>query len=135
MNTEAVADEAAWASRDYRPADAPVLYALLQGSLPDEAGFARQLADAWVRVACASDGAVLGFAAIALPGTIEYLIVAPEARRQGIATALLEDLYFLAAAMGSGQIRVDAPEEARPFFVSQGFVAVDGQRLEKRLSA
>lgn len=137
MNTELNAPESAWTTRDFRPADAPVLYGMVReadSELASEAVFSAALAEAWVRVACEPDGALLGFASIVLPGRIAHLFVVPASRRQGIASALLEDLDFLAAAMGSAKIEVQAPEAARAFFAGRGFVP-NGERLEKRFSA
>lgn len=137
MNTELNVQDSTWTTRDFRPADAPALYGMVREANPDlasEAVFSAALAEAWVRVACGPDGSLLGFASIVLPGRIENLFVAPASRRQGIASALLEDLDFLAAAMGSARIEVDAPEEALAFFEGRGF-ALNGSRLEKRLSA
>lgn len=137
MNTDLNVPESAWTNRDFRPADASILYGMVREAnldLPSEAAFSAALAEAWVRVACGPDGSLLGFASIVLPGRIDHLFVVPASRRQGIARALLEDLDFLAAAMGSSKIVVQASEDARVFFERRGFVP-NGDVLEKRLSA
>lgn len=127
----------AWTTRDFRPADTPALSQLWQGlggaaTTFDAADFERRLRDAWVRVACLESGEILGFAAIRVPGHIEWLATAPDWQGQGIASALLEDLDFLAGAMGARHISADVPATAEAFFSHRGF---GGQgRMEKRLA-
>lgn len=133
----------AWTTRDYRPDDSHALFELWQtaharshpdGAAPalDEANFSQRLGDAWARVACLPDGQVVGFAAIMMPGHIEWLASASSYEGQGIATALLEDLDFLAGAMGAKRISADVPAAAEGFFSHRGFTG--SGRMEKPLA-
>jgi len=124
-------------SRDYRPTDGATLYPLwlARQDSPslDEGSFCAALAKAWVRVACLADGQVVGFAAIDMPGQITQLITAQDFERQGVASLLLEDLDFLAGAMGAQHIGVNPPPAAEGFFTRRGFVSKPGTslRMEK----
>lgn len=119
-------------SRDYRPAEGAALYAIWltrQHTTPPsmtEAEFCAHLAQAWVRVACLPDEQIVGFAAIELPGVVVELVTAAAHERQGVASLLLEDLNFLAAAMGAASIKLEVPEAAeaaKAFFLRRGYVS------------
>ncbi|MFT3735860.1 MAG: GNAT family N-acetyltransferase [Rhodocyclaceae bacterium] len=147
-------------TRDYRPDDAEALAEIFRDSIAhaaaphysaeqatawasgaDEEGFAAGLADSWTRVACevGSDadgddalGEPLGFAAISMPGHIEYLYVAPEVMRQGIAGLLMEDMLALGEAMGAAALTADVSQVAHAFFLKQGFVDVAAETVERQ---
>lgn len=130
-------------TRDYRPQDAAALHALFCDAIRvgaadvytpaeceawiaragDAATFAQRLAAAWVRVA-EDDVGISGFAAIVEPGHLDLLFTAPRAARQGVAGLLLEDMLFLAGAMGAKVLTVDASRVARPFLLKHGFTEV-----------
>lgn len=138
------------AVRDYRPVDAPVLAAIyreaatVMGAVAydatqtaawarfaeDEAAFAATLADGWVRVAEDAEG-ICGFAQVNLPGHLHLLYVAPRAGRRGVASALLEDCYFLAGAMGAAVMTVDASLVAQPMLLKQGFEVKAEEQVER----
>lgn len=142
MPTETTAAPA-WATRDYRPNDAHALFVLWQEAyarshsdtaMPtlDEASFSQRLGEAWVRIASLENGEIVGFAAIMVPGHIEWLATAHGHERQGIGSALLEDLDFLAGAMGGKHISADVPSAAEAFFAHRGFTG--SGRMEKPLA-
>lgn len=124
-------------SRDYRPTDGTTLYPLWRARQEapclDEGSFCAELAKAWVRVACLADGTVVGFAAIELPGQITHLITASGHECQGVASLLLEDLDFLAGAMGAQHIGVNPPAAAEGFFTRRGFAAKPGSGASLRM--
>ncbi|MEC5399377.1 GNAT family N-acetyltransferase [Uliginosibacterium sp. H1] len=136
--------------RDYRPADAASLAAIYRQAVQvtaaaaydatqtaawarfaeDEVAFATTLGEGWVRVAEDADG-ICGFAQVNLPGHLHLLYVAPRAGRRGVATALLEDCYFLAAAMGAAVMTVDASLVAQPMLLKLGFVVKAEEQVER----
>jgi len=62
--------------------------------------------------------------------------VAPEARRQGVGTALLERMASFARAHGGTALRIGLSDDNEPgcgFAFSRGFVAPGGRTLESRL--
>jgi [ribosomal protein S18]-alanine N-acetyltransferase len=82
---------------------------------------------AWVTE---SEGRIVGLVAVAKAADvveIEHLAVAPEARRQGIGTALVAHVLNAAAAGGAAEVRLDVRCRNRPgrrLYARLGFVAV-----------
>ena len=60
------------------------------------------------------------------------LYTAPAFARQGVATALLDDLLVLAGAMGAKQITVSASKMAHEFFLGYGFVDQGIESVERQ---
>ena len=96
-------------------------------------------------------GAIAGFAAMsfdfaAARGHLLLLAVVPEARRQGLATSLLDWLEVLARCGGIRRVELEVRARARParaFYAQRGFQEIarlpgyyqgreDGLRLAKR---
>jgi len=63
----------------------------------------------------------VGFSDLESSGHIEFLYVAPEAARQGIAMALLDRIEQAARQQGISEIYAEASEAALPVFLKQGF--------------
>ena len=83
-------------------------------------------------------GAPAGFLALAEPGHVELLFVAPEHTRRGVATALWRHAEARLRQRRNARVTTDASLVARPFFERQGFtvcseeqVRVDGVELRR----
>ena len=69
------------------------------------------------------DGGVAGFVSLKGADVIDMLYVAPEAARQGVASALVDAISRLAAARGAAKLTTDASDTAKPLFEKHGFIA------------
>jgi ribosomal-protein-alanine N-acetyltransferase len=80
------------------------------------------------------DGRVVGHAVASIVadiGELQRVAVADEARRTGIATALLDAVLALAAAAGADRLLLEVREDNRgalAFYADRGFVEVDRRR-------
>ncbi|MCE5291612.1 MAG: GNAT family N-acetyltransferase [Nocardiaceae bacterium] len=70
------------------------------------------------------DSTIIGFATVTADGELDDLFVAPECQRQGVATALIEQLVSEARESGIRRIEVDANPHALTFYRSAGFVEI-----------
>lgn len=70
------------------------------------------------------DSTILGFATLTADGELDDLFVAPEYKRQGVATSLIAGLTAAAFDRGIARIEVDANPHALTFYLSAGFVEV-----------
>ena len=77
------------------------------------------------------DGTLIGFAELENNDHIDMVYVAPEAARQGVATALLQALERHAREIGIGRLFVEASETALPFFTRMGFGTPRRRELER----
>jgi GNAT superfamily N-acetyltransferase len=94
---------------------------------PDALGIAPEaIASRRVRVAVGEGGELLGFAVVADGGgdvcELDDLFVDPEAMRQGVGRALVEDAADTAFAGGYREMTVVAHPRKFPFYRSVGFV-------------
>jgi putative acetyltransferase len=90
----------------------------------DAAAFGARIGGALTLLA-SIDGAIVGFASLKAPATVEMLYVDPEYSRRGVGAALVDALVRLAQARGADEITSDVSDTAKPLFERQGFV---GQR-------
>lgn len=97
----------------------------------DTEAWARRLGALEVLVADADPG-LRGFVAWTADGYLDLLYVAPDAARQGVATALYAEVEASLRAAGVEGIETDASDIARPFFARQGFVWIRTNRVERR---
>jgi GNAT superfamily N-acetyltransferase len=98
---------------------------------PDMALWGNRLASGTVLVAEVA-GRVAGFARLEDSGSIDLLFVCPEVERQGVASALMEEILAKARALGIGKLAAEVSVTARPFFESQGFKVVRDQSVLRR---
>ena len=81
-----------------------------------------------------SDGAVIGYAAIAVAGDVADLtriVVAESHRHTGVASALLAALHDAAAQAGVDRMLLEVAEsnaDARAFYAEQGYTEVSRRR-------
>ena len=76
----------------------------------------------------AVEGADLtGFISYEPSGHIEYLYVAPQYSRQGVASLLYETVEDRLARAGVTEVSVESSIVARPFFATRGFFVTDVQ--------
>jgi ribosomal-protein-alanine N-acetyltransferase len=81
-----------------------------------------------------SDGAVVGFAAIAVAGDVADLtriVVAASQRRVGVASALLASLHDAAAQAGAERMLLEVAEsnvDARAFYAAHGYSELSRRR-------
>ena len=88
----------------------------------DAKAFATKLSGALTLIATL-DGGVAGFVSLKGADVIDMLYVAPEAARQGVASALVDAISRLAAARGAAKLTTDASDTAKPLFEKHGFIA------------
>ena len=81
-------------------------------------------------VAVSEDDRVIGFTDVEADGHIHFLYVAPEAKGDGVADALLDAVEAVAADMGLIRLYSEASEAARRFFVRRGFVVLHRRNFE-----
>ena len=89
----------------------------------DEAQFGKRLAGQLTLIATLQNSPV-GFVSLKGPDHIDLLYVHPGAARQGVATMLVDALEKLAGARGVKSLKVDASDNAEPFFKKRGYVAM-----------
>ena len=81
-----------------------------------------------------SEGAVIGYAAIAVAGDVADLtriVVAESHRRVGVASALLASLHDAAAQAGAARMLLEVAEsnvDARAFYATHGYTEVSRRR-------
>lgn len=75
--------------------------------------------------------ALLGFIELETNGHIDCCYVAPEAARQGVASALYDQLEHTARKQGIAQLVVEASDSALAFFEKNGFHAVARQAVTR----
>jgi ribosomal-protein-alanine N-acetyltransferase len=81
-----------------------------------------------------SDGAVVGYAAIAVAGDVADLtriVVAASQRRVGVASALLASLHDAAAQAGAERMILEVAEsnlDARAFYAAHGYAELSRRR-------
>lgn len=109
------------ASRDYSPRQ------IAAWAQVDEARWRQKMRDSRVLVAVI-DRQPVGFIS-AIGSDIDLLFVAPERARQGIAGALLAELF---RQIPQGTLRVAASITARACFARHGFMVVEEQRVAAR---
>lgn len=131
--------------RPYVPSDCAAMAALYQTSVrtlgradyspaqveawasagPTSERFAERMGDGRLAFVCQKeDGTLLGLTDLEADGHIDFLYVAPEAKGQGVADALLNAVEQAACLKGIGRLHVEASEAARRFFVRRGFVVL-----------
>jgi putative acetyltransferase len=76
--------------------------------------------------------ALAGFARIDAAGTVDVLYVDPDCTRQGVATALMRELYAWARQHGIERLYADVSKTALPFFEQEGFRVRTRQTVERR---
>jgi len=93
----------------------------------------------WVRqedslclVAVAGDDTILGVALMSKVGEIRLNYVSPDARFQGVSTALIGALEDVATALGVPRLILNSTATAHPFYLARGFQDV-GQPQTDRL--
>ncbi|MND18324.1 putative acyltransferase [Raoultella terrigena] len=109
------------ASRDYSPRQ------IAAWAQVDEARWRQKMRDSRVLVAVI-DRQPVGFIS-AIGSDIDLLFVAPERARQGIAGALLAELF---RQIPQGTLTVEASITARACFARHGFTVVEEQRVAAR---
>jgi len=109
------------ASRDYSPRQ------IAAWAQVDEARWRQKMRDSRVLVAVI-DRQPVGFIS-AIGSDIDLLFVAPECSRQGIAGALLAELF---RQIPQGMLRVEASITPRACFARHGFTVVEEQRVAAR---
>ncbi|HSJ47907.1 MAG TPA: GNAT family N-acetyltransferase [Gammaproteobacteria bacterium] len=77
------------------------------------------------------DGAMAGFISYTDRGHIEFLFTSPTFSRKGVASKLYEIAVQRLHLKGAMKLSADASIEARPFFESKGFSAVQEQVVER----
>lgn len=65
---------------------------------------------------------ILGFASLTVEGYLDFMYVHKNHQKQGIASALLENILTEAYRLNLTKIWTDASITARPFFLNKGFV-------------
>ncbi|MBK1866019.1 GNAT family N-acetyltransferase [Aestuariivirga sp. YIM B02566] len=82
----------------------------------------------WVRqedslclVAVAGDDTILGVALMSKVGEIRLNYVSPDARFQGVSTALVGALEAAAASLGVPRLSLNSTATAHPFYLARGF--------------
>ena len=81
-------------------------------------------------VAIDDDGRLIGFTDIEADGHIHFLYVAPDARGQGVADALLDAVEAIAIEARIKRLYSEASEAARRFLVRRGFVVLHRRDFE-----
>ncbi len=131
--------------RLYRPADAAAISELFHRSVegvaarvygpeqiaawtargPDEAGTHARCSDGrTVLVAVEGEERVVAFTDLEPDGHIHMLFCSPEVEGRGVAHALQAELERVARAAGHTRLFVEASEQARRFYLRQGFVVL-----------
>jgi len=109
--------------RAAKPGDLPAISELLDTARLPTAGVAEHL-DSFAVLE--SDGSVVGVGGLEIHGfvaLIRSLVVAPEYRGRGLATAICDHLEAAAASRGVEHLYL-LTETAAPFFSKRGFVAI-----------
>lgn len=82
----------------------------------------------WVRaedslclVAVAGDDTVIGVGLMSKVGEIRLNYVSPDARFQGVSTALIDALEVAAAELGVPRLSLNSTATAHPFYLARGF--------------
>ncbi|MCB1915823.1 MAG: GNAT family N-acetyltransferase [Rhodocyclaceae bacterium] len=99
-------------------------------TVPDEASWARRLADADVIVA-GVDGRLAGFVALRSPGVVDLLFVEPDFARQGVGRALLAAALSRAHDRRWWHLECHASLLARPVFEAAGFRVLARQHVPR----
>jgi GNAT superfamily N-acetyltransferase len=92
----------------------------------------------WVRtedmlclVAVAEGGAILGVALMSKTGEIRLNYVSPDARFQGVSTALIGALEAAAARLGVSRLSLNSTATAHPFYLARGFQDAGQPRTDR----
>ncbi len=72
-------------------------------------------------VVAEEDGVLLGFGDMDDCGYLDRLFVSADCQREGVGSAILEELEAYAAQIGVLKITTEASVSARPFFESKGY--------------
>ena len=133
--------------RRYRPSDLDAAIAIYQSAIRDVASrdydpvqvagwFAvdRKEWEPW-RLRCPTwiaevDGVPAGFSDLEPDGHLDMMFVHGRFQGRGVATALLNEVEFLARRLCLGRIFTEASITARPFFARRGFTVIAPQVLE-----
>jgi putative acetyltransferase len=78
------------------------------------------------------EGAIVGFAELETTGHIDRFYCHKNWQRKGVGTQLLKQLESKAVSLGIKRLFVEASITAQPFFISQGFVVIKQQEVERR---
>ncbi|MFN0263040.1 GNAT family N-acetyltransferase [Tepidamorphus sp. 3E244] len=100
-----------------------------QSAADDGAAFGARF-DGLSMLVAERDGEIVGFAGRA-GNLIDFLFVAPQAARTGIASALYAALEAEALDAGEDMLTTEASHAARSFFEGQGFTFVRENRRER----
>jgi len=88
----------------------------------DEEGFAKKLGSQLTLIATLS-GDPVGFISLAGTDKLDMLYVHPLAAGQGVGAMLADAIEKLAGGRGAARLKVDASDNALPFFEKRGYVA------------
>lgn len=115
------------ACRDYNPAQinawAP--------EKPDLEAWEKRLSSGIALVAL-KRSQIAGFTRMENDGYIDLFYIHPEFQRQGVGTALHEQLVLIAEKHGLVRLTANVSITARPFFASRGFRVVAKQRVKQK---
>ena len=133
--------------RAYEPGDCPAMAALFYDTVHtvNAADYTSAQRDAWAdgrpdlaawdasfrahrTLVAVRDGEIVGFADLAQDGYLDRLYVHKDCQRQGIATALCDELE---AGCGADRLTTPASITARPFFVHRGYRVLYAQTVER----
>jgi putative acetyltransferase len=97
---------------------------------PDMKFWQQRLASLQLLLAEDASG-LLGFIGYATDGHIDMLFCAPQAARQGVASALYGEAEARLRRLGVDHLRTEASLLAQPFFLHQGFVIEAREEVER----
>lgn len=78
------------------------------------------------------NGVMVGFTDMTTEGHLDRLYVHKDCQRQGIASALLNQLESEARALGLREMYTEASITAKPFFERQGYQIIQEQVVERK---
>lgn len=78
------------------------------------------------------NGVIVGFTDMTTEGHLDRLYVHKDFQRQGIASALLNQLESEARALGLREMDTEASITAKPFFERQGYQIIQEQIVERK---
>ncbi|MBD2523183.1 GNAT family N-acetyltransferase [Nostoc sp. FACHB-133] len=78
------------------------------------------------------NGKIIGFGELEANGHIDRFYCHKDFQRKGIGKKILEQLESKAKALGIERLFTEASITAKPFFISQNFIVVKQQEVERR---
>jgi GNAT superfamily N-acetyltransferase len=111
--------------------DPALLASWLANKTPEQFREWAGLEDWLCLVAVAGDDTILGVALMSKAGEIRLNYVSPDARFQGVSTALIGALETAAAGLGVSRLSLNSTATARAFYLARGFQDAGQPRTDR----